>query len=351
MHVFTRTFDSSRLNQVYVVVTRACNLACRHCVRGHHKLGFSDMRRADFARVICQIQELNPNIRLVITGGEPTCHPEISEFLQIARDKFAGLTLVTNGTNPELIGQLFRRPFEFRIQVSIDGDRYTHDRIRGRGVFDKALETATFLMRSGGDVRVSTTVNRENYPSLPSLFDTLQNSGLRYWKVSPEIAAGEAKSRWDQQITNNHWNSIVHELQQLTADWDGTLEAKTMFCFAGRSIPWREIPPNMLNESGCGAGTTRLYIGPDLAVTGCPHLSEIVFGSLRDNSLLEVMRGTTFTEVSRLVFADNTACGKCEYFALCKGGCIGASLHRFGVLNGGDPRCPIVSTSSMLNRL
>lgn len=38
----------------------------------------------------------------------------------------------------------------------------------------------------------------------------------------------------------------------------------------------------------------------------------------------------------------STRCVNCKYINICHGGCPGYSMKFWGVLNGGDPRCPLI---------
>ena len=83
-----------------VHLTDHCNLKCKGC--GHFSCladpNFADLDqfRADFAR----LSELFSNFeRIHLLGGEPLLHPQVSEFIRVARDYFpeTHLVLYTNG--------------------------------------------------------------------------------------------------------------------------------------------------------------------------------------------------------------------------------------------------------------
>jgi len=196
MKVFRHFFDPSRLEQAYVVVTDQCNLSCVHCVRGYDR-GKGLMRVVDFCRALEQIVRIQPRLRLIISGGEPTIHPNILELTRRARQIIERVTLVTNGTKLSVLQRVVSAVPDIRIQVSVDGNERAHDNIRGPGTYQQAMETVRALAWNGVDVCVSTTLNRQNVHSIDELFFDLSATGINRWKVSPEIAAGAAQYRID----------------------------------------------------------------------------------------------------------------------------------------------------------
>lgn len=124
-----------------------CNLACTHCFVSsgpgddHHALMSRDEVRGRVAEgVALGVKEF------YFTGGEPFVHPAM---LEIIADTLAHgpVTVLTNGT-------LFTVPraaalrrlggasrYSLEIRVSLDGWRAAdHDRLRGTGSFERALE-------------------------------------------------------------------------------------------------------------------------------------------------------------------------------------------------------------------
>ena len=91
-------------------ITRLCNLKCMHCYlpagfvdtnefpEGYHL--DSELTQSQCFRVIDEIAEINPNILLILTGGEPLLRPDILEI-----SRYAAQTgfLVVMGTNGALL--------------------------------------------------------------------------------------------------------------------------------------------------------------------------------------------------------------------------------------------------------
>jgi uncharacterized Fe-S cluster-containing radical SAM superfamily protein len=124
-----------------------CNLRCTHCFVSsgpgddHHALMPRDQVRERVAEgVVLGVKEF------YFTGGEPFVHPAM---LEIIADTLAHgpVTVLTNGTlftvpRAAALRRLGERSrYSLEIRVSLDGWRAAdHDRLRGAGSFERAVE-------------------------------------------------------------------------------------------------------------------------------------------------------------------------------------------------------------------
>ncbi|MCL7475207.1 MAG: radical SAM protein, partial [ANME-2 cluster archaeon] len=123
-------------------LTRACNLACRHCrADAVTKLDPNELSTDEAKDFIDQLVEFGKPI-LILTGGEPLLRDDFYEIAQYGTDKGLRVVLATNGTfvTPGIASHLKEVGIQ-RISVSIDGsDAKTHDDFRcEQGSFDAAL--------------------------------------------------------------------------------------------------------------------------------------------------------------------------------------------------------------------
>ena len=120
-----------------------CQLNCKHCYlnKGSRVMPL-DMLRAictDFLKTDFPL----PQSELILSGGEPLLYPNFVDACNIVRKLNGHITMSTNGILiPKCIHTFERND---GIQVSIDGDRETHDGIRGKGSYDKAIEALECL--------------------------------------------------------------------------------------------------------------------------------------------------------------------------------------------------------------
>src|SRR5437773_818300 len=115
-------------------LTQRCNLECAHCymsafagadARG--ELGGDECRR-----VIDEIAQVNPNVFLILTGGEPLLRRDIFDIAAYAADKRFTVVLGTNGVLlREREARRMRASGVLGASISLDStDRRRHDLFR-----------------------------------------------------------------------------------------------------------------------------------------------------------------------------------------------------------------------------
>ncbi len=160
-------------------VTERCNLKCPHCFvnsSAHEKRREIPVERAvDFIK--------NSGLsHISFTGGEPSLYPGIEKLIAAALERGIGVGLSSNGyRNQPLLKSLKEIGKPIYIQVSLDGDRETHNKIRGdAGAFDDALEFLSAARSQGHRVVVVFTVSSKNIATLKSV---LQLCSRERWPI------------------------------------------------------------------------------------------------------------------------------------------------------------------------
>ena len=112
-------------------------------------------------RVIDEIAEINPNILLILTGGEPLLRPDILKISHYAaRTGF----LVVMGTNGVLLNdETVQRMSDHGVAgagISLDAvDPVNHDKFRGmEGAWEGTMNGVEALKRANLDFLVQTSV-------------------------------------------------------------------------------------------------------------------------------------------------------------------------------------------------
>ena len=95
-----------------------------------------------------------------VTGGEPTLHADLPQFLEKIKALGYLVKLDTNGTNPSMVRDLFHAHLMDYVAMDIKASRANYARVCGlpRVSLDSVQETADFLMHSGVEYEFRTTV-------------------------------------------------------------------------------------------------------------------------------------------------------------------------------------------------
>ena len=111
------------LNRVDIEVTNTCNLACSICIRRYWNAPMGHMAISTYEKIMADLQYINPRPTVFLGGyGEPLCHPEIVEFVSMAKAIGARVEMITNGTllTKELSADLIDAGLDL-LWVSLDG--------------------------------------------------------------------------------------------------------------------------------------------------------------------------------------------------------------------------------------
>lgn len=101
---------------------------------------------------------------LVITGGEPTLHPDLPTFLKSAKEKYGyRIKLDTNGSNPEMLKELIKNKLIDYVAMDIKNSLNDYDISVGIERFDteKIEQSAHILLQNAVDYEFRTTLVEE----------------------------------------------------------------------------------------------------------------------------------------------------------------------------------------------
>ena len=165
--ILGRWLFTKRPTSVAIDITHKCNLKCLHCYWWEQE----HFQELDDRHMIAFMKDLRrQGLRAAILyGGEPTLRPEICR----AADRIFDATLAfTNGMNgfPELEnGQWI---------LSLDGPEKENDRIRGTGVYRKAVGN---LEHASRPPIVHMTISNLNRDSLEPFVREMMTLPIKGW--------------------------------------------------------------------------------------------------------------------------------------------------------------------------
>jgi radical SAM protein with 4Fe4S-binding SPASM domain len=166
-------------------ITDRCNLQCSHCYLAASRRG--DMPRSLLTKVIEDFARMQ-GLRLLLTGGEPLLHEKFWDLNTKIREYPFRSVLLSNGT---LITQEVAKKLTFHeVQVSLDGWGESHDRLRGKGNFLKAVRGIENLRSEGITVSVATMVHAFNLHDFERLEKFLEEIGVSEWSVDVPCVTG-----------------------------------------------------------------------------------------------------------------------------------------------------------------
>jgi len=327
-----------KLKNIYFIITRRCNLACSHCIRTSGPNIHDALTLQEFKLALHNLEPyLQKNTRLLLSGGEPTLHPDFLPMLEHAKAIFTKITINTNGLRKkQLINAIEILP-SLTIQVSLDGDESSRDKIRGAGSFKRALSNISTLSKLNANVIVATTASKKNITALDSLDSELSPIPFVQWNIKREIIYG--RSQHKTALSTGEWNDFVFSFNEKSLN-KHRLELQSHFAFNKNSLENIDKNTYARENQNCGTGTSKLYINPNLTTYPCGCMEEINLGNLIKEPIESFE--ANFRKI-KPILSENSPCHFCPFVKACNGGCPGYSLRTYGQIGVGDPRCPSIN--------
>lgn len=318
---------------IFWEISDRCNLKCEHC--------YHDLRQGElpFNEVIEIGNEIlrNKPFYVYLTGGEPFF---MDNFLMVLRSLVHSSTgtkfiLTTNGTLLDdcIIQFLSNMKDRISIMLSIDGDRATHDRLRGQGVFDKAALSYEKLSMHRINVYIHSVFNKYNIKSVETFPTILESLGTRKWAV--DILAPTNSRNRKLAINKKEIASLLSIISQLRGDWKVALGDRLRI--AQRVLEYNKGGTQPI---GCPACRYQLCVTPIGDVTPCVFYP-LKLGNCLETSLQEIVKGNLYQSVKN-VASDSVSgrCRECTHLHICEGGCRGLSYIYTRSICDSDPTCP-----------
>lgn len=304
-----------------------CNLRCKHCYdeRGQvDVLTFEQMLNV-VDNYVLFLSQAEMDGEMSLTGGEPLFFPRITELVEYikSRDVFISLYILTNGTiiNESFI-DLFLK-YDIGVQVSIDGNEAKHDEIRGRGNYQKAVETLGRLLTVGIDTSVHYVIMRRNADVVVDFLEAMKRIGVVNIHFSRLVPIGPgAKEEMLSPL------ELKEEMERI---------AKYQEENAMRVVATRPLWALVGGGGICPVGYKTLTIGADGQYLPCRRLP-IPLGDARRDSFFKVWFTSPLLQKMRQREKYIEICGSCPKADVC-GGCRGIAYAVTGNPFSRDPNC------------
>lgn len=165
--------DNNKIKRVDIKVGFQCNNHCLFCVQGRKREVTAFKKIEDIENFIREAAKSGKK-EVVLTGGEPTLHPNFLEIVRYARENnFTNIQIQTNGrmfAYPDFCVQTIRAGATEFSPALHGSDSKTHNQLTGSGgSFEQTIQGIKNLRSLGQRVITNTVVTRINYSQLPSL--------------------------------------------------------------------------------------------------------------------------------------------------------------------------------------
>lgn len=359
----TKPFTPGAPFQVVWNLTRACNMRCMHCYENAGKKDADELNREEVIKGLEIFSKVGV-ASLAFSGGEPTIHPNILEFINKTQELGMFPAMATNGytlSKSKECDKYVDSGLRF-VQLSIDGIHpETHDSFRGvNGAWEKAIQAAKNCV-SYEDlfVEVSTTVTEYNLREIPEMIDMMRDIGIDWFMLYNFIPTGNGENIVDMDISPQERLKLLetayNENEGSTMQILSTAPQYAMVADQLASSEHHVIPTHFYNPEyknpmikqladfigGCGAGRFYMSVEPNGDLYPCvffPHNQEVKIGNLMKDDFEDVWQNTKLLSTLRNKEILKGHCGVCESHNIC-GGCRARAYNYFGDVLAPDPGC------------
>ncbi|CDM68085.1 Radical SAM domain protein [Clostridium bornimense] len=328
-------------------ITSRCNKRCSHCYQEEYSdKEFTTSELLDIGsqylellREYNKVYGVKEKGHINITGGEPFIREDIFKILDFFKDNKDEFTfgILTNGS---LIDEkVVKKLSEYNprmVQVSLDGDKDTHDKIRGRGAYEEVLNALKMLNRYKIKGIVSFTANNENYKRISKVIKVARRAkAYKVWsdRMVP-IGSGSSGS-----IRTLSSDEVVDYLSIMRKE-------KSKFINRYRkTIISMDRSLQFLSGEGscykCSAGDGLVIVLENGDVLPCRRLP-IKAGNIKEKRLNEIyFNSDVMKEIRNISNKVPKQCEKCSFYDICGGGAKCISYGIYGDYTIADYGCPI----------
>ena len=314
-------------------ITGRCNLRCKHCYRTEgdvEPLGYDDI-----IKVIEQYKELLKsynklhNIKrrghINITGGEPFIRKDIKQILNYLGENKESFSygVLSNGSYVEDLIELLKETGVSFVQLSLDGDKKTHDLLRGKNDYSRVLKTAKMLEKNKIRTYISFTANKDNYKHLPLVANECRKRGITKLWSDRIVPIGNGKEIEELAITPDVLPDYLRTLRKAQGGLLAKLLSRKTEVTMNRALQFMEGGGIYV----CSAGNSLITVDEFGNIMPCRRMP-VICGNIFKSTLEKVYFENEVFKSLRIPTIPEE-CRRCLYKDICQGGarCQSYAIH------------------------
>ena len=336
--------DNYSLQGAYIELTSECNLRCLHC---YNESGV--LRNLINMKEYENIPNSLPNgedTTVTLSGGEPLLHPLIWEFVKKLDEKeFGRKLMITNATliTPEIAKAL--KAHNLSIQVSLNGScPDTHDKLCGKGNFDKTIKGLKYLLDAGLAERVliRCMVSAFNITDVKKMIKMLAEQGIKHIDLATLTLLGRGKKNIDKMyLLPKDKKAFIRNIssdEEILRYIENGINISFPDEFTGvcplimDSIDGKKIPLTPRIDSSGNVYLCQIFSGENYSI-----------GNVYDETLSEICKGDRLSHLVwflRYGMKYMHECEKCVWQSSCGKGCLALALNN-GSIQETDGECEL----------
>lgn len=193
-------------------VTKKCNYSCPFCLSGEQD--YNDLPLDKIKSIIDLLAKANL-VRIDFTGGEPLIREDICDILSYTSEKGIETLITSNGSIwSEKIAKTLLETNTLLL-ISLDGDKEVHDKSRGEGAYDKAVNNIKRFRDAGIPIRINYLIRKDNLDKIDYIYQLVKElkvDRLFYIFIAPQ---GKAYTNKELLLSNNEKEIYLNQIKEL----------------------------------------------------------------------------------------------------------------------------------------
>ncbi|MCQ4925809.1 radical SAM protein [Tissierella carlieri] len=301
-----------------IVPTYECNFRCSYCYENHllhENMDVITEKQIDI------IKASYKNIRdISIYGGEPLL-PRTKNIIPYILKQFDNypITIITNGYYLDEFVEMFDNKENVSFQITLDGDREYHDRIRhricGGSTFDKIVDNIDIMLQKNHRIHIRMNICKENLEYVQALISFFES---KFSKFKDAIAFNFDVITQIKEIDKEYifiWLKDNYKALSKVFRINANFNRCNIFMALG------ERKPVELRTNYCNSETTSRVFDPYGKVYSCMMTvgrDEEAIGYYSNSGGISINKESDILNRSILSIEE---CKDCKLSLLCGGGC------------------------------
>lgn len=219
------------------------------------------------------------------------------------------------------------------LQISIDGLKESHEKIRGENTFELVISKIHLLKKSGIAFRVGCVINKYNYTEIEEFVEFIKSKGvsvINFFRFMPSNGNEDLELSACQLLEVT--KKLINLYYKNTYDEDNkfyiTFESLSFFAFL--------LDSRFIKYTDCSAGLVKFNLGYNGSISLCNYIYNAI-GNIKTDKIDDVWEKVKLSR--RDLSLIPSECISCKYSYICKGGCKGFSYIKNKNFNTKDLGC------------
>ena len=330
-------------SRVYWELTRACDLACRHCcAEATPDRTPDELTTEECERVLRQLATAGPpSPHVVFTGGDPLKRPDLVALVKYGAGLGLGISVAASATpavTRDAVAALKGAGIS-AMSLSLDGSSPArHDGIRGVfGCFGWTLVAAQRIVTAGIPLQINTLVSGETEPDLEDTAKVVARLGASRWSLFFLVPVGRGRTL--RPLSARECETTLRWVAGRSDAWPFTVTTTEAPHYRRVLIETRAGLSGSATARGFGIrdGNGIMCIAANGDVLPSGFLS-LVVGNVREGKATDIYRCAPAFRALRAPQTFHGRCGICGFRTVC-GGSRARAYATTGDFMAEDPLC------------